>query len=82
MIVCDREMGLLPLEIGNPEGPMLLLRGSAVLDALCDLFERLWTVATPIRIDAAGTVSVAARLPTRRSSNRWCRCWPPAPTTS
>jgi hypothetical protein len=60
MIVSDREMGLLPLEIGNPEGPMLLLRGSAVLDALCDLFERLWTVATPIRIEADGSVAVAS----------------------
>jgi hypothetical protein len=59
MIVSDREIGLLPLDIGNPEGPMMLLRGSAVLDALCDLFERLWSVATPIRVGADGSVTVA-----------------------
>jgi len=59
MIVSDREIGLLPLDIGNPEGPMMLLRGSAVLDALCDLFERLWNVATPISIGPDGTVTVA-----------------------
>ena len=61
MIVSDREMGLLPLQIDDPKGPMLLLRGSAVLDALCDLFEHLWTIATPITFDANGSVSVITK---------------------
>lgn len=48
MIVADRELGLLPLKIGEPQGPMLLLRRSAVLDALCELFDTLWLKAVPI----------------------------------
>ncbi len=54
MIVTDRELGLLPLKIDEPTGPMLLLRRSAVLDALCELFETLWLRAVPIRFGADG----------------------------
>ena len=49
MIVADRELGLLPLKIDDPQGPMLLLRRSAVLDALCELFDTLWAKAVPIQ---------------------------------
>lgn len=49
MLVADRELGLLPLKIDEPAGEMLLLRRSAVLDALCELFETLWAKAVPIR---------------------------------
>jgi len=58
MIVADRELGLLPLKIGDPQGPMLLLRRSAVLDALCELFETLWARAVPIRFADDGSFSV------------------------
>lgn len=54
MIVADRDLGLLPLKIDEPTGPMLLLRRSAVLDALCELFEILWLRAVPLRFDADG----------------------------
>lgn len=60
MIVADRELGLLPLKIGEPQGPMLLLRRSAVLDALCELFETLWSKAVPIRFGSDGSFSVGA----------------------
>jgi sugar-specific transcriptional regulator TrmB len=60
MIVADRELGLLPLKIGEPQGPMLLLRRSAVLDALCGLFDTLWSKAVPIRFAADGSFSVGA----------------------
>lgn len=58
MIVADRELGLLPLKIAEPHGPMLLLRGSAVLDALCELFETLWMRAAPIRFADDGSYTV------------------------
>jgi len=63
MIVADRELGLLPLKIGEPQGPMLLLRGSAVLDALCELFETLWAKAVPIRFAGDGSISMGAATP-------------------
>jgi hypothetical protein len=49
MLVADRELGLMPLKIDEPAGEMLLLRRSAVLDALCELFETMWAKAVPIR---------------------------------
>lgn len=61
MIVADRAMALLPLTIDDPAGPMLLLRASAVLDALCELFEHLWAIAAPI--DAAGLAQGGAASP-------------------
>lgn len=60
MIVADRELGLMPLRIDQPQGAMLLLRRSAVLDALCELFETLWVQAVPIRFGSAGQVIVGA----------------------
>ncbi|GAA0763577.1 LuxR C-terminal-related transcriptional regulator [Ideonella azotifigens] len=58
MIVADRGFGLLPLNIDEPEGPMLLLRGSAVLDALCELFETLWQRAAPLRFSPSGEMTL------------------------
>ena len=58
MIVADRELGLLPLKIEEPRGPMLLLRRSSVLDALCELFETLWMKAVPIRFASDGSFSI------------------------
>jgi sugar-specific transcriptional regulator TrmB len=63
MIVADRELGLLPLKIDEPQGPMLLLRRSAVLDALCELFDTLWAKAAPLRIGADGTLSAGMPSP-------------------
>ena len=62
MIVADRELGLLPLKVGEPRGPMLLLRRSAVLDALCELFETLWMKAVPLHFasDNSFTIGTAA----------------------
>ncbi len=65
MIVADRELGLLPLKIGEPHGPMLLLRRSAVLDALCELFDTLWMKAVPIHFasDNSFTIGTATAFP-------------------
>lgn len=63
MIVADRELGLLPLKIKDPQGPMLLLRESAVLDALCVLFDTLWERAVPLRILADGSLATGRASP-------------------
>jgi sugar-specific transcriptional regulator TrmB len=60
MIVTDRRLGLLPLNIDEPRGAMLLLRRSAVLDALCELFETLWAKAVPVSFTSAGEVVFGA----------------------
>jgi len=60
MIVADRELGLLPLKIDEPHGPMLLLRRSAVLDALCELFDTLWMRAVPIHFAGDNTFTIGA----------------------
>lgn len=54
MIVSDRHSGLLPLKVDEPGGRMLLLRRSAVLDALCELFEYFWSRAAPLHFSADG----------------------------
>src|ERR1019366_6423877 len=38
MVVVDRRIGLIPLSLHEPDGPSLLVRSSALLDALCALF--------------------------------------------
>lgn len=58
MIVADRHLGLLPLDVEQPQGPILLLRRSAVLDALCELFEYLWARSAPINFNSAGSIDV------------------------
>ncbi|MEN3338035.1 MAG: hypothetical protein V7647_1711 [Acidobacteriota bacterium] len=70
MIIADEELGLLPLNIGEPQGPMLLLRRSAVLDALCELFDTLWMKAVPISFASDGSFSIgtAALFPPQLES--------------
>ena len=58
MIITDRALGLLPLEADAPTGPVLLLRRSAVLDALCGLFDSLWASAVPLSFHADGSLSL------------------------
>jgi DNA-binding NarL/FixJ family response regulator len=58
MIVADRHLGLLPLDVEQPQGPILLLRRSAVLDALCELFEYLWARSAPISFGKSGVITV------------------------
>jgi sugar-specific transcriptional regulator TrmB len=56
MVVVDRRIGLIPLSLHEPDGPSLLVRSSALLDALCALFETLWERATPITFTSAGVL--------------------------
>jgi sugar-specific transcriptional regulator TrmB len=66
MVVVDQRIGLIPLSLHEPDGPSLLVRSSALLDALCALFETLWERATPITFSVAGALKdgeAAARVP-------------------
>jgi sugar-specific transcriptional regulator TrmB/DNA-binding CsgD family transcriptional regulator len=58
MIMVDRKMALVPLSIARTDGPALLVKSSALLDALCLLFEFIWEKASPLRL--AGSEVVAA----------------------
>jgi AraC-like DNA-binding protein len=54
MIVADRRIGLIPLSHENQAGPVLLVRSSSLLDALCALFELTWEHSTPLVFTPAG----------------------------
>jgi sugar-specific transcriptional regulator TrmB len=47
LIVADRRIAIIPLDLRRPDGPVLLVRSSSLLDALCEVFELLWRNATP-----------------------------------
>ncbi|HEY0179804.1 MAG TPA: helix-turn-helix domain-containing protein [Dokdonella sp.] len=57
MIIIDRRVGLIALSVERSDGPSLLLRSSALLDALYSLFEILWRRATPIALTRSGTLN-------------------------
>ncbi|HEY0180025.1 MAG TPA: helix-turn-helix domain-containing protein [Dokdonella sp.] len=47
LVVADRRIAIIPLDLARPDGPVLLVRPSSLLDALCEVFELLWRTATP-----------------------------------
>lgn len=56
LAICDRRLALMPLRVGRPGiDSALVVHESALLDALVELFERLWVAATPLGfgVDAA-----------------------------
>lgn len=54
MFIIDRRLALIPLKLQQPGGPSLVVRSSALLDALYALFEILWERSAPISFTAAG----------------------------
>jgi DNA-binding CsgD family transcriptional regulator len=48
MVMFDRRVALIPLDPHGPDSPTLLVRSSALLEALYVMFEMLWDTATPI----------------------------------
>lgn len=52
MGLADRRIALIPLNLEQPRGPSLVVRTSALLDALYALFEILWERAVPIAMSA------------------------------
>ncbi|MGH8428714.1 MAG: helix-turn-helix domain-containing protein [Gammaproteobacteria bacterium] len=68
MVLVDRSVALVPLILDRLDSPSLLLRSSALLDALYALFEMLWERAAPISFTDAGvleTEEVDSRLAER-----------------
>lgn len=66
MVMADRSIALIPLNLERPGSPTLLVRSSALLDAFYAMFELLWSQAAPIAFSRAGamrTGELAARLP-------------------
>ena len=52
--IFDRRVAFIPLDPQQPEGATLLVRSSALLDALYALFEKLWEQSTPIAFTTNG----------------------------
>ncbi len=47
LIVFDHRMAIIPLHLAQQDGPVLLVRPSSLLDALCEMFEMYWQVGAP-----------------------------------
>ncbi|MEP7043174.1 MAG: helix-turn-helix domain-containing protein [Dokdonella sp.] len=47
LVIVDRRTAIVPLSPTKPNGPVLLVRASSLLDALCEMFEMYWHVAMP-----------------------------------
>jgi sugar-specific transcriptional regulator TrmB len=54
LLVADRRIAIIPLNLQQAGSPVLLVRSSSLLDALCELFEMLWQRATPISFTRSG----------------------------
>ena len=52
LVMVDRRIAIIPLDIARASESALLLRPSSLLDALCELFESLWQRATPLGFGA------------------------------
>jgi len=48
MHIADRRIGIIPLDADDQGGATLLIRATALLDALCTLFDLLWEQSTPL----------------------------------
>lgn len=66
MVMADRSIALIPLNLERPGSPTILVRASALLDALYAMFELLWNKAAPITFTRSGALSTgeaASRMP-------------------
>lgn len=57
LVVFDRRIAIIPLHLARQDGPVLLVRSSSLLDALCEMFEMYWRAAAPFVVGdtAVGT---------------------------
>jgi sugar-specific transcriptional regulator TrmB len=58
MVMADRNVALIPLNLERPDSPSLLVRSSALLDALYSMFELLWERAAPIAVMPTDTLQI------------------------
>ncbi len=58
MILADRRLAFIPLNLERPDSPSLLVRSSALVDALYALFENLWERAVPLAFTQGGELDV------------------------
>ena len=63
--IFDRRTAFIPLNPHEPDGATLLVRSSALLDALYALFESLWERSTPLAFSPTGVPKIArvSRVP-------------------
>jgi len=57
MFVVDRRVALVLMNSESGTGPILLVRASSLLDALCALFELTWEQSTPIEFTRTGKLN-------------------------
>jgi sugar-specific transcriptional regulator TrmB/DNA-binding CsgD family transcriptional regulator len=48
LVLIDRRVGLIPLDLHQPDSPALLVRSSPLLEALRLLYEQIWDRAAPL----------------------------------
>jgi DNA-binding MarR family transcriptional regulator len=60
LVAADRRIAMLPLDLLQPDGSVLLVRTSSLLDALYEVFEATWKRSTPISFDATGELGTDA----------------------
>ncbi|HET7306993.1 MAG TPA: helix-turn-helix domain-containing protein [Gammaproteobacteria bacterium] len=58
LILADRRLALIPLNLRRLDSPALLVRSSTLLDALYELFEMFWERAAPISFARAGELQI------------------------
>lgn len=58
LALVDRRLALIPLNLLQEDSPSLLVRSSALLDALYELFETLWQRAAPISFARSGEARI------------------------
>jgi sugar-specific transcriptional regulator TrmB len=66
LVISDKRLALVLLDVRQANGSFLLIRSSALLNALYALFETLWAQAVPISFSQAGALdrgNQARRLP-------------------
>lgn len=58
MTMVDHRTALLPMDLEHTESPCLLVRSSALLNALYALFELLWNQSTPVTLGQSGDLKI------------------------
>lgn len=58
LLIVDRRVAFLPLDQNNPEKAALLVNRCALLDALYELFELIWSHAAPVEFTRRGMYQV------------------------